>query len=427
MASRTGSRLASAFLVYLLGVVILVTLVPFDFSTHTPHHLLWTGSGADALANVAMYFPLGFLVRLTHDSDRDRRALRPLLWGLGLSALIESAQLFLPSRFSSPLDVATNGLGAWLGALAHDFLIRRIRLTPALVGALALELPLMGLIYLLLPLLWLSGLAASGEPARLGLSLLLGLAGAVVLGAIHRHRLGPAGAVGAVRFALLAVAWYLVGAIPGLAEHPLIVAVTALLVGSATWLLGGARTRNAQQADRRFESETLLRMAPVLAFYLLCLTGWPPWSPLTAWHGVSGLHGLWGSTDTILILRTLEHLAGFTVLGYALAESRGRRERSFRQSMAGLAGWAMVASAVLELVAARHSAAGCSLLRGGIAVAAAVYGGGIYHLQRSHIRWLLGSPSESAREGTAQPIGATALRPRQSEQTEAPAWAGQTG
>ncbi len=423
MASRTGSRLASAFLGYLVGVVVLVTLVPFDFSGGIRHGMLLGGSLADAVANVAMFLPLGFLFRLTRETGQDRWGLRPLLWGLVFSALIEGTQLFLPSRFSSPLDVITNGLGAWFGAIAHDVIVRRIRLTPALIGALALELPLMGLVYVLVPLLWLSGLAAAGEPARMGLSLLLGLVGAIVLGAIYRNRFSPAGTVSCTRFSLLAASWYLVGAIPGLTEHPVIVLVTAAVVGLATGLWSAGWAREDLRGDRRFEGETLRRLAPVLGLYLLCLAGWPPWSAFTPWHGEAGLMGFWGSADTARILRALEHLAAFTVLGYAIAEYRGRREQGFLHSALAIAIWGVAVSSFLEVVAALHPGAGASLLRWGLAVGTTLYGGGIYHLQRAHIRWLLRERDAAAASGRA----ATLPRPPQTGRSEVPASAARTG
>jgi hypothetical protein len=336
-----------------------------------------------------MFVPLGFLYRLTRDPRGDSRALRPLLAGLLFSAAIESAQLLLPSRFSSPLDVLTNGLGAWLGAWAHDAITQRIRLTPALVGALALELPLMGLIYLLIPLLWLSGLAAGDEFARLGLSLILGLIGSVVLGAIHRNRFALTGVISVRRFSLIAAAWYLIGAIPSLMYRPLAIAGAGTIVGLATALWAGAWAREELEGDRRFELETLRRLAPLLLLYLICLGGWPPWAAFAGWHGEWGLGSLWGATDTRQILRTLEHLAAFTVLGYAVAESRGRREQRFRASAGMVALSAGVVATALELVAAGHPGPGASLVRAVLATVTALYGAGLYHLQRAHIRWLL--------------------------------------
>lgn len=427
MASRTGSRLASAFLAYLLGVVVLVTLVPFDFSAAPAHRLLWGGALPDALANLAMFVPLGFLFRLTREPRGDRWGISPLLLGLGLSALIETAQLFLPSRFSSPLDVATNGVGAWLGAIAADALVRRLRPAPALVGALALELPLMGLVYLLVPLLWLSGLAAATEPTRMGLSLLLGLMGAIVFGAVYRNRFAPAANVSVAQLSVLAAAWYLIGAVPGLVEHPLLALGSGLLVAGATSIWSGRWAREHQRADRRFEGETLTRIAPVLGLYLVCLAGWPPWAPLAAWHGAWGLQGLWGSADPTAILRALEQLAAFTVVGYAVAEYRGRRELRFSQSAALVAVCALGGSAVVEVVAALHPGAGASAMRGLLSIGVAVYGGGIYHLQRVHIRSLIGPNRASRPAETPARAATTGRRPVETARIEAPVLAGRRG
>lgn len=387
MSGTTGARLARAFLGYLLGVVVIVTLVPFDFGIPRVFHLSWALDPADAIANVAMFVPLGFLAQLTLPVE-DPLARRPLLLGLALSAVVEGAQLFLPSRFPSPVDVCTNGLGAWLGGLVAGALRRRIQVTPALIGALALELPLMGLVYLLVPLLWVSGLAASGEPLRLLPAGLLGLAGAQVLGAVYRHRLGPAGALPLGRVALGAGAWFMVGAVAGLATAPLAVLAASVVVAGATWLSGSER-RPANAMERRFEAETLRRVAPALALYLLLQVSWPPWAALRSWHVQLGFGHAWGATGTREILRTLEHLAAFTVLGYAVAEARGRREGPFRTSLGALAGTGLAAAAGLELLAAVSQGPGGSALRAVLAAGTAVYGGGIYHLQRAHVRWLL--------------------------------------
>lgn len=387
MSGTTGARLARAFLGYLLGVVVIVTLVPFDFGIPATLHLSGELNLADAIANVAMFVPLGFLAQLTLAAE-DRLALRPLLLGIALSTMVETAQLFLPSRFPSPVDVCTNGLGAWLGGFTAAMLRRRIQVTPALIGSLALELPLMGLVYLLVPLLWVSGLAAVGEPARLLLAALLGLAGAQVLGAVYRHRLGPAGALPLGRVAAGAAAWFLIGTVAGLATAPLAVAAGCGVIAGATWL-SGAERRPANALERRFEAETLRRVAPVLGLYLVLQVSWPPWSALAAWHAQAGFGHAWGATGTREILQSLEHLAAFTVLGYAMAEARGRREGPFRASLGALVGTGLAVAAGLEVLAGFHRGPGGSLVRAMLAAGTAVYGGGIYHLQRDHVRWLL--------------------------------------
>jgi glycopeptide antibiotics resistance protein len=388
MVSRTAARLAYAFLAYLIGVTLLVTLVPFDFATRPDADVLYGGTIADFIANVAMFLPLGFVFRLSRQDRRDRLALKALLAAALFSMGIELAQLFLPSRMSAPLDVLANGLGGWIGALVHDRIATRLRLTPSMVGTLALELPLMGLVYLLVPLLWLSGLTAADDASRLLLSLVLGQVGAMVLGAVWRHRFGPAGAISAWRYGLLAAGWFLAGALPGLALEPAWVLLAAGATGLST-VLWSLERLPAEGPERRFERETLRRIGPCFLLYLSFLAGWPPWSEWVALHGSWDSVRLWGQADTFAIMRVLELLASFTLLGYLVAESRGRLEQSFLGTLPVLIAIGSAAALFAEVVAGLHPGSGMSPFRGGLAVAIACYGGGIYHLQRSHIRWLL--------------------------------------
>lgn len=73
-----------------------------------------TYSFVEGAANVAMFLPVGmFLVLLL---GRSRWWLAIAL-GVGLSALIETAQAFLPTRVSDVRDLLHNGLGALLGVV----------------------------------------------------------------------------------------------------------------------------------------------------------------------------------------------------------------------------------------------------------------------------------------------------------------------
>ncbi|MHA7263980.1 VanZ family protein [Arthrobacter sp. TMN-37] len=66
-------------------------------------------------ANMAMFLPLGLFWFIL--APRGWRWYGPLV-GLGLSALIELAQLvLLPERFATPYDVLANGLGTFVGTV----------------------------------------------------------------------------------------------------------------------------------------------------------------------------------------------------------------------------------------------------------------------------------------------------------------------
>jgi VanZ family protein len=372
--ARTG--LASALLGYLLLVVLAITLAPFDFRTQGAAR--WTLSEwtvLDLTANVLLFLPVGFLLRQGGDVElarRDRLALRAVIFGLVLSASIETAQLWLPERWSSPWDVLTNTSGAWLGALLHDRLHARSDPT-ALLGRLGLELPLMGLAYLLVPLGWLSAVAAPVEPTRWWLLLCLGLFGASVLGAVQRRHFARLGAFSARGMALAAGAGMVVAALPALNARPLMVAALAVAVGLFAWQR--AAMAESPAADRRFELATLLRAAPFFVTYLLLLPLVPQPTDVTL--------------QRTAILGVVEMTAAFTVLGYMTAEAWGRRELPFRQTVPVVTGVAGLVVTVVAVLRAGGAPTAEPTLQTVAALVAAIYGGWLYHLQRERVRELL--------------------------------------
>jgi VanZ family protein len=100
----------------LLLIVLALTLAPMETTeTDIPGRCIWCGhfALADAILNVLLFVPLGFLLGLR------RHAVPVRIWGglTMLAAAIEAAQLFLPGRFPTVSDVAANSLGAALGLL----------------------------------------------------------------------------------------------------------------------------------------------------------------------------------------------------------------------------------------------------------------------------------------------------------------------
>lgn len=83
----------------------------------------------DLVANILLFLPFGFLlfpllgpmtgIRLV------KKRLRATSLGLGLSACIETAQMFIPPRYSSVIDAAMNALGTFLGFLIAERFFRR--------------------------------------------------------------------------------------------------------------------------------------------------------------------------------------------------------------------------------------------------------------------------------------------------------------
>ncbi len=98
----------------LYGVVLLLLVLwPAPQRPDEPVHALRFAEGAwlaDGLRNVVLFAPMGLGLRLAGVP------LGRIGWvGLAVSLAIEAAQLFVPGRFTSPLDLATNAAGAALG------------------------------------------------------------------------------------------------------------------------------------------------------------------------------------------------------------------------------------------------------------------------------------------------------------------------
>jgi glycopeptide antibiotics resistance protein len=382
-AARTGNRLAFALIGYFGLVTVVITLSPFDFSTR-PVHLSWMMSPSDIIANIALFLPIGFLCRSLGNRSL-RRTWQDVSLAAAFSLLLESAQIFIEGRFVSPIDVATNTCGAYLGVLLRDRIERWSAWRPQVVGRIGLDIPLVGLLYLLVPQLWLSGVGLVEDYRRSATMLLLGCAGSIVLVALHRHRWQ-----GGVRLAArvvppLAFLWFALGALPTLSGSPRSVAAMALTVVAVTCLL---MWPPREAATRRFEVETLSRFLPVFMLYLVLSALWPPFRPFAPWHGAVGFSNRLNDAGIVDVLLLLEQVGGFTLLGYATAEWRGRRELSLADDLPRVTLVALTLAVALELMQGALVGPGASLLRAFLSTSAALYGAAVYHLARAHVRVL---------------------------------------
>lgn len=393
----TGTRLTRAVLGYYLAVIGVITLVPFQFVLPERFHLMLNGTSLDFSANVLFFVPLGFLYRLSEPPAR--RRLRVLALGIGVSTIVECAQLFAPERYASPLDVLANGAGAWLGALLCDIAAWRIRPDSLLVGRLSLELPLMGLVYLLLPLLWLGSLGAGRETTHVLLLLLPGLFGGRLIALIRRHTPGvrndrrSAGTV-----ALAAGGGMLVGLAPAMALHPRIAPLIALIVAISVGAQALIRPHHAIR-DRRFELPVLRSALPLYAAFLLAqavTSRMAPASPMAFQPGAAAT-----TLGRIGILRLLEMGASFTVLGYLLAELRARVDERAADAAVQLLARTLPLAALAIVARFLPGEAMAAVLWFSITVAASLYGALLYHLQRAHVLELI---REMRRASTAREV-----------------------
>ena len=392
-SADTGTRLGLALLGYMLAVTLIITLLPFQFRWPTQWKVLVDGPLLDIAANVLLFVPLGFLYRLAF---RRGRALRVLWMGMLLSAAIEAAQLFESAREASLIDVAANALGALLGALAFDGAARSGKADGRLIGWLALELPLMGLTYLMVPLLWVSSLAGAGG-MRSATIILPGFVGAILLGGIQRNYFGPGGAAKPRHTAAFAAVWFLCGAFPLLRWQPLYLVCGAGAIGALCWMLA-RRPLRATGSSRRFEVPLLKEAAPVYATYLVMIVALPLRSGVGDWNFTVGFPEI--ASTQLEILRLIEILAAFTLVGYMVAEFRGRSDERYRHALPPLLGWGVALALATEAMRGYQQGYGASPARGMLLACTVLYGGWLYHLQRAHVvRLLSGSPRDSQGAG----------------------------
>ncbi len=134
-AYRPRALLRSYLTVGYALFIIYASLSPFsgwkeqglEFSAVLAAPLGQTYSWFDAVTNFLAYLPFGLLCGLTlrARSNAVWSVLLATLAGLALSALMEYAQMYLPNRTSSNLDLLLNGCGALSGAVLAVSIIPR--------------------------------------------------------------------------------------------------------------------------------------------------------------------------------------------------------------------------------------------------------------------------------------------------------------
>jgi VanZ family protein len=398
--SESGRRLGTAVLAYLVTVTLLITWAPFDFAMRPQHGLTALWKWSDLVLNVVMFVPLGFFAR----SIAARRA--PVaswswwtigLLGAALSAVIEGGQLFLASRFTSLFDVATNGLGAAVGARLYDVARPRLRVGAGAVTALALDLPLTGLVMLLVPLLWVAGFG-SGDSARIWLTLPVALFGGAIMGAVHGaylHAVSPQASPPRGRAGLAAVVagWYVMASLPGVAARwDVLVAGATLAVGMALLRSHAAARARARDGAQRVELPTLRLVLPFLAVYLTLSALWPLTAVSDTWVGGWTLAPATDDLSRRLLMQSLEYLAAFTLVGYITAELHGRDNARYATVWPRVLRPVTTLVLLLEFARGWNTAIGASGVLSLLAIGAGLFGGWLYHLQRDHVRTLRERP-----------------------------------
>jgi VanZ family protein len=384
LRDRRQSALSYALLVYMVILVCLITFIPFHFHIPQKIEIIWEHNLYDEITNIFLFLPLGFLFRLSRRNHKDALCLKALGFGILVSVIIETTQAFLVGRYTSVIDVITNGLGTWLGAIVFA-LINHSMKERHVSGVFALEIPLMNLVYLLIPLIWLNALSAGNEASRLWLLVSLGLFGSIVLSSIYIHRLKDMEGLSSNKITLLAMGWFLVASIPVLAHFPFQIIVSVLGIGIVVRLLTAFQKRITKE-DRRFELPTLRKIFPLYFVYLLLLVFWPTTSAFGEWNINVAFQDLMQNEKIVFTFRFIESIGAFTLLGYMLAEMRGRKEDSRIKILLMIVTFTLSFLIAVALIKGPPSLSYQTLVEIILITGASIYGAMIYRLQLAAIQ-----------------------------------------
>ncbi|MBK6289733.1 MAG: VanZ family protein [Gammaproteobacteria bacterium] len=372
-------------LAYVLVVLAVLTLAPFRFAWPTQWVVSWWGDVGDLPNNILLFVPLGFIFGLLRQRTSKRAAvLRALLFAAVAGLAIETSQLFLEARLSSLLDVIGNVSGSVLGALMCAAL--RVQMDRRMPGVLTLDLPLINLLYLLLPLMWLAGTGIGADRLRLWVLLPLAVTGALTLAGLWRFRLQRALRSPRLQLLLIVSAWFIAGAIVGLGIAPGTVAICAtavLLIGVAMPCLRGPYSGG----ERRFEARILATLWPWYLAYLLMITlDFPP--RLQAPFDIVWIYPQYGFQRDFA-LRVVEQLGALTVLGYLIGETFGRSNAPARRVLLRNLVLGAVAVVLIEVAHGFRPDERASVLRGVLGLASVWCGTFLYAAQLDFVQLLI--------------------------------------
>lgn len=380
----SGARLSRALLNYLVVLIAALQLLPFEFASPDRLEFGMALSPLRTFASFAMFVPYGFLSRRARSGRLGGHPAAVILSAGMLALALETAQLFVPAAEASVWQLLASITGAAVGALLCDRARHTARGTAHAVQALLLQLPLMGLAYLLLPLLWASSAAAQGDPTRLLLTLCVAMTGASLLGSIARATRGFTPNRQWWMVPLVGLVWGAIGLLPSVVvDWRLTLAGLVSVIAFTAWR---GRWSAPLFVERRYEAPALLAAAPFMILYFVGAGVWPGQS----FRSFPLVHLGMPTTEAglALALPLLEMGIAATVLGYVIAEFLGRSESSFRDSSSRVLAWVCLTLAATEISRSFFGYEGASVLRAVLSAAAALYGAGLYHLQRAHVKVL---------------------------------------
>lgn len=377
---------------YMIAIILVITLSPFRFSLPGQKVKFTVYGGLpDLVLNIFLFIPVGALYQLRRgekdapEPSGGRWARPALIFGLGFSLGIELAQLFLAKRCTAVTDVLANGFGAWVGACCMVKVRNRLpRLNRLGLDRFLIDQPIFILPYLVLPLLWLNGMAAGGQTGRIWFMAFVTVPCALLAAEFaqkHWKPLRPSG--GVVGFLSLAL-WFAGGAVQHLIAQPV---ETSAIFGLAGAVFATHRFFSRAKSAGEPGDLPLLRTVFILFLPYLVLLNFYPFSQFSfIWDFRFGISGFPENPPNEVIFRLLEYLGVVSLFGYLVSQLLDHRESSSIVQKIGVAGWILGVTGTLELLRGFHGDFEASLVRFLFAGIAGFAGELIYRLQIGAIR-----------------------------------------
>ena len=321
--NRIASLLNSALLSYVIFIMLFITFFPFDYHWPVSFSVNTFWKVQESLQNIFLFVPFGYLLASLLNGSFRRTVILAFIGGFSLSLFIEINQIFIVDRYSSPIDLANNSLGAVAGALFFIALRRAGSLKE--YGGRLLDIPLMNLVLMLIPLLWLNAVSSGHDVRRLWLAFLLAFIALYIMVAIYLY--GGRGIYSLKRSHLVRVytVWYAISFLPELLYFPGRVLAFYLLQMIFMWLLL-RRSARGERREQRYELPTLKTVTPLFLVYLLLVALWP----LRGMQGQFDFEVLGAlfrrDTSLAFIFSQIEYFAAFALAGFMAAQILNRHD-----------------------------------------------------------------------------------------------------
>jgi hypothetical protein len=149
---------------------------------------------------------------------------------------------------------------------------------------------------------------------------------------VFKNRLRKSNDLSINRFSLLIFIWILISSAPAGLKYPLEAGITIIVmtISSNLFMRTSKFAHSYLNKERRYEVTALKKILPLFILYILLLFLLPSGSDyhLLQFKSESGSH-----LKTFFLLRFMEQMGACTILGYLIAELRGRKTEPFSRTL----------------------------------------------------------------------------------------------